>query len=69
MDLMGTIWEVVDLINLAQDRDQWRAVTNLELKLGFYKIPGISLVAEELLTSEEEILSHGVFQFISKTVV
>jgi len=33
MDLKNTLWEVGDLINLAQDRDQWRVVTNLELKL------------------------------------
>ena len=28
-----TILEIVDLINLAQDRDQWWAVTNLEVNL------------------------------------
>jgi len=36
---------------------------------GFYKIPGISWVTEELLASEEELLSHGVRQLVSKTVV
>jgi len=33
MDLEETLWEVGELINLTQDRDQWRDVTNLELKL------------------------------------
>jgi hypothetical protein len=29
-------WEDVDWINLAQDRDQWRAVVNTVMSLGFY---------------------------------
>jgi hypothetical protein len=28
MDLREIVWEDVDRINLAQDRDQWRALVN-----------------------------------------
>jgi hypothetical protein len=28
MDLTEMVWEVVNWIHLAQDRDQWRAVVN-----------------------------------------
>jgi len=28
MNLREIVWEVVDWIHLAQDRDQWRAVVN-----------------------------------------
>jgi hypothetical protein len=33
MDLSEIGWGDVDLINLAQDRDQWRAVVNTVMKL------------------------------------
>jgi hypothetical protein len=33
MDLGETGWKVVDWINLAQDRDRWRAVENTALNL------------------------------------
>jgi hypothetical protein len=32
-NLKGMLWEVVDWIHLAQDRDQWRAVLNMVRKL------------------------------------
>jgi hypothetical protein len=33
MDLREIGWKVVDWIHLAQDRDQWRAVVNMVIKL------------------------------------
>jgi hypothetical protein len=37
MDLREIGWDVVDWIELAQDRDQWRALVNT---FGFLKIAG-----------------------------
>ena len=42
------ILEGVDWIDLAHDRDKWRAVVNTVMN-GFRKIRGISWLAEELL--------------------
>jgi hypothetical protein len=33
MDLREIGWDVMDWINLAQDRDQWRALVNTIMKL------------------------------------
>jgi hypothetical protein len=33
MDLREILWDVVDWINLAQDRDQWRALVNMVMNL------------------------------------
>jgi hypothetical protein len=37
-------------IDMAQDRDRWRAVVNA---FGFHKMRGISWLAEDLLASQE----------------
>jgi hypothetical protein len=34
MDLREIRWDEVDWIDMAQDRDQWRALVNMVLNLG-----------------------------------
>jgi hypothetical protein len=38
MDLRETGWVGMDWIDLAQDGDQWRALVNMVMNLGFHKI-------------------------------
>jgi hypothetical protein len=43
MDLRETVWEVVDWIHLAQDRELWWAVVNMVMNLKeFQKRQGVS---------------------------
>jgi hypothetical protein len=42
MDLRETGWEGVDWIHLPHNRDQWQAVVNTVMNLGFRKRRGIS---------------------------
>jgi hypothetical protein len=42
IDLRETGWDDMDWIDLAQDRDQCRALVNTVLNLGFHKILGSS---------------------------
>jgi hypothetical protein len=42
MDLREIGWDGMDWIDMAQDRDQWRALVNTVLNLGFHKILGSS---------------------------
>jgi hypothetical protein len=40
MDLRELGWEVDDWIHLAQNRNQWRVLLNMVMKLGFHKGAG-----------------------------
>ena len=42
MDLQEVLWDGMDWIDLAVDRDRWRAVVNAIMNLGFHKMLGIS---------------------------
>ena len=43
----------MDWIDLAQDRDRWRALVNAKMKLRVHKLRGISSVAEDLVAFRE----------------
>jgi hypothetical protein len=40
MDLRGIGWGSMDRIDMAQDRDQWRALVNMEMNLWVLYIVG-----------------------------
>jgi hypothetical protein len=42
MDLQKVGWVNIDWIDLAEDRDRWRAVLNAVMNLWFHKMWGIS---------------------------
>jgi hypothetical protein len=47
----------MDWIDLAHDRDRWRAVVNVVMNLGVHKMRGVSWLAEDLLASEQGLCS------------
>jgi hypothetical protein len=51
MDLKELWCEVVNWINLVQDRDSWSAFVNMVTKLRVPKIASTSRLAEEILAS------------------
>jgi hypothetical protein len=47
-------WEVMDWIDLAQDKDRWRDLLKAVMgTFGFHKMRGISRLAEKRLASQE----------------
>jgi hypothetical protein len=42
VDIQEVEWRGIDWIDLAQDRDRWRALVNAVMNLAFHKMRGIS---------------------------
>jgi hypothetical protein len=57
IDFRELEWCGVNWIDLAQERDQWRALVNTVIKLRVPKILGNSRVAEKLAASQEKLSS------------
>jgi hypothetical protein len=57
MDLREIGWGGMDWIDLAQDRDQWRALMNTVMNLRVPKMLGISLLAAQMGASQEGLSS------------
>ena len=54
MHLEAVEWEVMDWIDLAQDRDRWRDLLKAVMgTFGFHKMQGIYGLAEKRLASQE----------------
>jgi hypothetical protein len=59
MDLREVGWDGRDWIDLAQDRDRWRAYVNAVMNSGFHKMLGSSRVAAQLAASQEGLSSKS----------
>jgi hypothetical protein len=57
MDLREVRWDGRDWIDLAQDRDRWRAYVNAVMNLRVHKMLGNSRVAAQLAASQEGLSS------------
>jgi hypothetical protein len=57
MDCREIGWDGMDWIDLAQDRDQWKALVNTVINFGFHKMLGSSRVAAQLASSQEGLSS------------
>jgi hypothetical protein len=57
MDFREIEWDGMDWIDLAQDRDQWRALVNTVMYIRFHKMLRSSLVAAQLPASQEGLSS------------
>ena len=49
MDIEDTVCHDVDWNHVAQERNKWLAAVNMECTFGFYKMKGISCLAEKLV--------------------
>ena len=63
MHLEAVEWEVMDWIDLAQDRDRCRVLVNAVMgTFGFHEMRGISRLAEKLLASQEGLFFMESFR-------
>ena len=60
MDLQEVGGSCEDWMELAQDRDRWRALVSTVMKLGVPKMRGISWLAAEPVNFSRRTLLHGV---------
>jgi hypothetical protein len=61
MDLRETGWGGIDWTDLAQDRDQWRALVNTVMNI---RVPENSSAAERLATSQEGLNSMALVSYV-----
>jgi hypothetical protein len=59
MYLRGIKWGGMDWIDLAQDRDQWRALVNTVMNFGFHKMGNsVQLAASQEVLRSLELVSY-----------
>jgi hypothetical protein len=66
MELREIGWDGMDWIDLAQDRDQWKALVNMVMNLRVHKMLGNSSVAERLAASQEGLSSMELVKCLYK---
>jgi hypothetical protein len=54
----------MDWIDMAEDRDRWRAVVSAVMNFQFYKMQGTSRLAEDLLASQEGLSSMELVNWL-----
>jgi hypothetical protein len=60
MDLQEVGGGYGDWMELAQDRDRWRALVSAIMNFGFHKMRGISCLAAEPVSFSRRTLLHGI---------
>jgi hypothetical protein len=63
MDFQEVGWVCGDWMELAQDRDRWRALVNVVRNLRGPKMRGISWIAAEPVSFSIRTLLHGVSKY------
>jgi len=63
MDLQEVGWGCGDWMELAQDRDRWRALVSMVMNLQVPKMPRISWLAAEPVSFSRRTLLHGISKY------